>query len=66
MSMLHSKAGTIRLAQLIVTVVITTIDALGHFKQDNYSPVGWDRGCRLVEVRTCTTSPMPDHKGVEL
>ena len=34
------------------------------FKQDNYSTVGVDGGCRVGEVRVCTTSPMPDHKGL--
>ena len=33
------------------------------FKQDNYSTVGGDGGCRVGEVRAGTTSPMPDHKG---
>ena len=33
------------------------------FKQDNYSTVGGDGGCRVSEVQTGTTSPMPDHKG---
>ena len=33
-------------------MVVTTIDALGHFfKQDNYSTVGGDGGCRVGEVR---------------
>ena len=32
------------------------------FKQDNYSTVGGDGGCRVGEVRAGTTSPMPDHK----
>ena len=33
------------------------------FKQDNYSTVGGDRGCRVDKVRASTSSPMPDHKG---
>ena len=45
-------------------VLVTIIDALGHFKQDNYSIVGGDRGSRVGEVRAGTTSPMPDHKGL--
>ena len=36
------------------------------FKQDNYSTVGGDGGCRVGEVRAGTTSPMPDHKGFKL
>ena len=32
------------------------------FKQDNYSTVGGDGGCRVGEVQAGTTSPMPDHK----
>ena len=30
------------------------------FKQDNYSTVGGDGGCRVGEVRAGTTSHMPD------
>ena len=33
------------------------------FKQDNYSTVGGDGGCRVGEIRAGTTYPMPDHKG---
>ena len=48
-------------------VLVTTIDALGHyFKQDNYSTVGGDGGCRGGEVQAGTTSPMPDHNGFKL
>ena len=47
-----------------LTVLVTTTDALGHFKQDNDSTVGGDGGCRVGEVRTGTTSPMPDYKGL--
>ena len=35
-------------------------------KQDNYSAVGGDGGCRVSEVRAGTTSSMPDHKGFKL
>ena len=35
-------------------------------KQDNYSTVGGDGGCGGGEVRSGTTSPMPDHKGFKL
>ena len=31
-------------------VLVMTIVALGHFKQDNYSTVGGDGGCRAGEV----------------
>ena len=31
------------------------------FKQDNYSTVGEDGGCRVGKVQAGTTSPMPDH-----
>ena len=40
----------------IFEVIVTTTDAQGHFKQDNYSTVGGDG------VWAGTTSPMPDHK----
>ena len=36
------------------------------FKQDNYSTVGEDGGCRVGEVRANITSLMPDHKGFKL
>ena len=36
----------------------------GTFKQDYYSTVGGDGGCRVGKVRAGTTSPMPDHKGL--
>ena len=45
--------------QLTVTVLVT-------FKQDHYSTVGGNGGCRVGEVRAGTTSPMPDHKGFKL
>ena len=51
---------------LTLTVLVTTSDALEHFKQENYHTVGGDGGCRVGEVRASTTSPMPDHKGFKL
>ena len=51
---------------LTLKVLVTTIDALEHFEQDNYSTVGGDGGCRVGEVRAGTTSPMPDHMGFKL
>ena len=36
------------------------------FKQDNYSTVEGDGGCRIGEVRAGTTSPLPDHKGFKV
>ena len=36
------------------------------FKEDNYSTVGGDGGCRDGEVQASTTSPIPDHKGFKL
>ena len=60
------KTGTQLYLQLTLKVLVTTIDALGHFKLDNYSTVGGDGGCRVGEVRAGTTSPMPDHKGFKL
>ena len=36
------------------------------FKQDNYSTVGGDGGCRVGEVWTDTASPNHDHKGFKL
>ena len=38
----------------------------GTFKQDDYSTVGGDGGCRVGEVQASSTSPMPDHKGFKL
>ena len=32
------------------------------FKQDDYSTMGGDGGCRVGGVRAGTTSPMPDNK----
>ena len=51
---------------LTLEVLVTTVDALDTFKQDNDSTVGGDEGCRVGEVRAGTTSPMPDHKGFKL
>ena len=48
--------------QIILKVLVTTSDALGHF----YSTVGGDGGCRVGEERAGTTSPMPDHKDFKL
>ena len=36
------------------------------FKQENYSTVGGDGGCRVGEVQAGNTSLMPDHKGFKL
>ena len=36
------------------------------FKQDTYSTVGGDGGCRVGKVQAGTTSTMPDHKGFKL
>ena len=36
------------------------------FKQDKYSPVGGDGGCRVDEVRAGTTSPMHNRKDFKL
>ena len=47
---------------LTLTVLVTTINALDTFKQDNNSTVGGDGGCRVDEVRDGNTSPMPDNK----
>ena len=54
--------------KLTLEVLVMTIDALDTFKQrqDNYSTVGGDGGCRVGEVRAGTTCPMPDHKGFKL
>ena len=64
-NMFPSSHITLTLCPFFITlkVLVTTIDALGHFKQDNHSTVGGDGGCRVGEVRAGTTSPMPDHKG---
>ena len=35
------------------------------FKQDNYSTLGGEGGCRVGEVRASTTSPKPNHKGFQ-
>ena len=52
--------------QLALKVLVMTVDALDTFKQDNYSTVTGDGGCRVGEVRAGTTSPMSDHKGFKL
>ena len=49
---------------LTLKVLVMTIDVLRSFKQNNYSTVGGDGGCRVGKVRSGTTSPMPDHKGL--
>ena len=36
------------------------------FKQDTYSTVGGDGGCRVNEVQDHTTSPMPNRKDFKL
>ena len=51
---------------LTLTVLVTTIDALGHFETGNYSTVRGDGGSRAGKVRAGTTSPMPEHKGFML
>ena len=35
-------------------------------KQDNYSTVGEDGGCRVSEVRAGTTSTISDRKGFKV
>ena len=47
-------------------MLVTTIDALDTFKQDNYNTVGGDGGCRVGKVRAGTTSPIPYHKGFKI
>ena len=37
-----------------------------NFKQDNYSTVGGEGGCRVSEVWASTTSRIPNHKGFKL
>ena len=56
------------MASCILTLKVpdTTIDALGHFEQDNDSTMRGDGGSRVSEVRAGTTSPMPEHKGFKL
>ena len=54
------------LFKLTLKVLVTTIDALEHFEQDNYSTERGDGGGRVGEVRAGTTSPMPEHKGSKL
>ena len=50
----------------ILKVLVRQLMHWDTFKQDNYSTVGGDGGCRVCEVRAGTTSPMPDHKGFKL
>ena len=45
--------------ELTLEVLVTTIDALGTFKQDKYTTVGGNGGCRVGEVRADTTPPCP-------
>ena len=48
------------------TVLVMSIDTLGHFQiKENHSTVGGDVGCRVGEVRAGTTSPIPDHKTLQ-
>ena len=67
---MHSSAYLFveyKFPKLILEVLVTTIDAQGHFyKQDNHSTVGRDRGCRVGEVQANTISLMPDHNGFKL
>ena len=50
---------------LTLRVLVTTIDALGTYQQDNYA-MAREGGCRLGKVLACTTSPMSDHKDFKL
>ena len=52
----------VKQCDLALEVLVTAIDALRHFKQDNYSSMGGDGGCKVGEVRAGTTSLIPDHK----
>ena len=61
-----TKSSCAQSFTLTLKVLVTTIDALGHLKQDNFSTVGGDEECRIGEVRAGTTSPMLHHKGFEL
>ena len=54
------EPATIRIAALELATLCTAP------RDDNYSTVGGDGGCRVGEVRAGTTSPMPDHKGFKL
>ena len=44
----------------------TTIINFYSASHDNWCTVGGDGGCRVGEVQTGTTYPMPDHKGFKL
>ena len=60
----HRKGNYwLTISRLNLKVLVMAVHSLEHFKQDNYSTVGGDGGCRVGEVRAGTTSPMPDHKG---
>ena len=54
------------LCKLTLKVLVTTIDALGHFEAGKlqHSARGW--GGRVGEVRAGTTSPMPEHNDFKL
>ena len=51
---------------LTLAVLVTTIMHCDTLKQDNDSTVRGDGGSRVGEVRSGTTSPMPEHKGFKL
>ena len=63
-----TKINTMKQWPQILTrkVLVAAIDTLDTFKQDNYSTVGGDGGCRVGKVRAGTTSPIPDHNGFKL
>ena len=65
---LHSSAHTTvhEIPELTLKVLVKKLLHWDTLKQDNYSTVGGDGGCRVGEVRTSTTFPMPDHKGFRL
>ena len=52
--------------KLTLKVLFATIDALEVMKQDNYSTVRGDGGCKVSEIRAGSTSPMTDHMGFDL
>ena len=49
----------VRHDMLTLKVLVATIDA-------QWEGMGESGGCRVGEVRACTTPPIPDHKGFEL
>ena len=51
---------------LTLTVLVMAIDALGHFKHDNYSIVGGNGRFRIYEVGAGTSSPILEHEGLKL